>query len=158
LIKKNPLNIINKGSGQQKEFIMNNYSLPSISPNQKYLIVDEIENSLPLNSLSKIINSFIKNSKKTQYFLSSHSPEILRLIKENLVTVINIGEKIPPISMLPKNTIFCEGKIDTLILKKIWIKYLFISGGGANLPLIVKQISEFEDNNISIKIIVDGDV
>ncbi len=91
--KKNPLNIINKGLGQQKEFIMNNYSLPSISPNQKYLIIDEIENSLSLNSLSKIINSFIKNSKKTQYFFSSHSPEILRLIKENLVTVINIGEK-----------------------------------------------------------------
>ncbi len=60
--------------------------------------------------------------------------------------------------MLPKNTIFCEGKIDTLILKKIWNKYLFISGGDTNLPLIVKQISEFEDNNISIKIIVDGDL
>ncbi len=155
--KNNPFNIMNKGLGQQKEFIMNNYSLSSNEQNQNYLVIDEIENSLSLNSLSKIIHNFIKN-ENTQYFFSSHSPEILKLIKKDSsqVKVFNIGEKIPSIFLLNNKTIICEGKSDTNIFQKIWKETLFISSGGSNLPYLVEQMNEFEDD-LSIKIIVDGD-
>lgn len=153
---KNIKNIANKGLGQQKEFIINNYSIYS-SNNEDYLIVDEIENSLSLNSLIGIINKLIDNKNNKQYFVSTHSPEILKLIQRKNVNVTNIGTKIPSISTLPNNFVLCEGKSDFFKLIKVFPNKLIIPGGGSNIDFIAQSITQYS-KTISFKIIVDGDL
>lgn len=142
-----PTSIKNKGMGQQKEFILNYFIQKSTMSNTDYLFVDEIENSLSVESMINVVNSLCNLNK--QIFLTSHSSAIL---ETNVSSIVLIGPA-PKAIFKSKNFIYLEGPSDFEIFSRIFpgVKFMTANGG------VDKVAKAYNQNGDDFVAIVDGD-
>ena len=154
--------IQNKGLGQQKEFVLNQFA--GESPMEvDILLIDEIENSLSMESVKEIINSLYKEEERDnndtypgieqlQVFYSTHNS--YAITAESSPNIIPLGSVPDAILSNLSNSIFVEGPSDAIVFKKHYPSTLFIPGGGSHISEIVKSVF---DQGHAPRVIVDGD-
>lgn len=142
-----PTSIKNKGMGQQKEFILNYFIQKSTMSNTDYLFVDEIENSLSVESMINIVNSLCDLNK--QIFLTSHSSAIL---ETNVSSVVLIGPA-PKAIFKSRKFIYLEGPSDFKIFSRVFPGTKFMTANGG----VDKVAEAYNQNGDVFAAIVDGD-
>lgn len=152
--QNNPLSIANKGLGQQKEFLINYFIDKNSYKQTDTLIIDEVENSLSINSIEKICLKIKQNHQNKQFFFSTHNQSTVG--DGNNVNIISIGLIPIKIVQYVQNLILCEGPNDQECLNHFYgSNNTIIHSGGSQ---IVKQAQNLYASGKSFKVLVDGDV
>ncbi|AAT27810.1 AAA family ATPase [[Mycoplasma] mobile] len=148
----NPNSIANKGLGEQKQFVLDQYL------GTQFLIIDEIENSLSIKTLSHLIKVLQSIKNETQIFYTTHNGYSLVFDPDPEIEIISLGDNgtiSTEIFCEIRNLVFCEGISDVRVFKDSFPHYSFIQSNGSNIVHSVKGIIK---NTKSIpKVIVDGD-
>lgn len=148
----NPKAISNKGLGQQKEFLINFFIEKNTLKHTDTLLIDEVENSLSIDTIDKIIGKIKQTHQNKQFFFTTHNPATLG---DGLnVNIISIGVAPKGVIKGFVDVIFCEGTSDQLVFGRIWPHKVFINCVGGN---IIGQTNALNSIGKPMKAIVDGD-
>lgn len=151
-----------KGSGQQKEFVLRQFSEDE-ELSVDILLIDELENSLSMEAAKDIVNSLAREDEiddndsylgveEMQVFYTTHNQ--FTITKESNPNIIALGDTPPGILKNLNGSIFVEGPTDAAAFKQVFSDKVFIPGGGSNIVNVVKSV--FDQGEIP-KVIVDGD-
>ena len=141
--------ISKKGLGQQKEFVINYYAIENTLKYTDVILIDEIENSLSISSLTKIIEKLSSLGK--QVIISTHNPQSIKLEGASFTVMSEVPIEF---EVVLKKVIYCEGKIDSDVFKAHYPDTTFIPSGGNNIIAIAKSLNKDER---LMHAIVDGD-
>ena len=147
-----PNSIVNKGLGQQKEFLIKYFSKKNSILITNYLIIDEFENSLSIYSIRKMMKEIISSTNGIQFFISTHNYEVVG--NGEGLNVITVGDTPVEVVKEINDIIWCEGKEDRKRFSNIWPDKIFMQAGGSG---IIDNAQTYQENNRPFKAIVDGD-
>lgn len=136
----------------QSDGIKNIFLLSALQDNilnSGVLYIEEIEQNIEPALQRKIIKKFVLSSPK-QVFITTHSPEVLKVFKLKDIFIINYGE----IKELPKidNGIekYYRSTCENQILTSLFSKAVLLVEGDAEqggIPVISREYDEFLDEN-----------
>lgn len=161
--------ITRKGLGQQKEFVLRQFSGGNYENGLQtsILIIDEIENSLSMEATCEIVKSLKKNDfhdeldnsiwlgeEQQQVFYTTHNANAI--VKETHPSIITLGPVPGKIlnHIVLDTSVFVEGPSDAKILGTYYTNYDFFPSGGNN---IVSLYESLISKGLNPKMIVDGD-